>query len=284
MDHRIKSLVFKALEKLPRSLGDMTFHSLQRLTAKSVNEEYDFQQATIRQFVNELDKLNLNFRDKKIVEIGSGWLPVLPYDLIFRYGSREVLTFDINEHYQPKNIKEFNKFYTRHYAGTPPLTQALPESVKYFPNKDIIDTQIEAQSIDVMTTRNVLEHIPLGNLELIHRQACQYLKRDGFIVHQISPSDHRAYSDRSLSLWDFLKYSQSEWDLIQTRFDSHNRLRLPDYVSLFNRCGFKIAFLNYKSARMGQQLPAKIHPDFTNYSPEELTAGSIIVILVPDKK
>jgi hypothetical protein len=138
--------------------------------------------------------------------------------------------------------------------------------------------------MDVMTTRNVLEHIPPGELELIHRQACQYLKPDGFIIHQISPSDHRAYTDKSLSLWDFLKYSQQEWDRIQTRFDYHNRLRLPDYFKLFTQCGFTISILSFKPARKGQQLPGKIHPDFSNFSPEELTAGSIIVILVPDKK
>lgn len=284
MDHRIKSLIFKSLEKLPKKLGDITYHSLQSLTAKSVGEEYDFQQATIKQFVRELSKLNLNFENKKVVEIGSGWLPVLPYDLLFRYRSKEVLTFDINEHYQSKNIKKFNRYYAEHYPGTPSLVQALPEGVKYFPNENIIDTQIESESIDVMITRNVLEHIPYGNLELIHKQAYQYLNRDGFIIHQISPSDHRAYSDKSLSPWDFLQYSGAEWDLIQTRFDYHNRLRLPDYVSLFKNCGLKIVYLNYKSARIGQHLPEKIHPDFIGYSQEELTAGSIIVILVPDKK
>lgn len=280
----MKSLIFKTLEKLPRSLGDTVYHTLQRLTAKSVMKEYEFQQATIKQFVVELDKLNLNFSDKRVVEIGSGWLPVLPYDLLFRYGSKEVLTFDINEHYQSKNIKEFNKFYTTHYPDVTALSQTLPENVQYFPNKNILDSQIESGSMDVMTTRNVLEHIPPGDLESIHKQAFLYLKRDGFIIHQISPSDHRAYTDESLSLWDFLKYSKSEWDLIQTRFDYHNRLRLPDYVKLFNRCGFKIAFLSYKSARKGQQLPDKIHADFSNFSPEELTAGSIIVILVPGNK
>lgn len=265
-------------------MGDVVYHTLQSLTAKSVREEYEFQQATIEQFVVELDKLSLSFSGKKVVEIGSGWLPVLPYDLLFRYGSKEVLTFDINEHYQSKNIKEFNKFYSTHYPGVTTLSQTLPKNVQYFPNKNILDSQIEPASIDVMTSRNVLEHIPPDDLESIHKQAFRYLKRDGFIIHQISPSDHRAYTDKSLSLWDFLKYSQPEWDLIQTRFDYHNRLRLPHYVKLFTGCGFRIAFLSYKTARKSQQLPDKIHADFSNFSPEELTAGSIIVILVPDKK
>ncbi len=284
MNHRLKSLVFKILEKLPRTIGDTLYHKLQRLTAKSVQEEYGFQQATIKQFVIESGKLGLSFKEKKIVEIGSGWLPVLPYDLLFLYGAKEVLTFDINEHYQSKNIKKFNKFYVGHYPDATALSQTLPDNVQYFPNKNILDTQIESGSIDVMTTRNVLEHISPGDQELIHKQAFQYLKRDGFIIHQISPSDHRAYTDESLSLWDFLKYSQQEWDHIQTRFDYHNRLRLPDYLNLFTRCGYKIAFLSFKSARKGQQLPDTIRADFSNFSPEELTAGSIIVILVPDKK
>jgi len=282
MNHRIKSFIFQALEKLPRPLGDQVYHRLQRITAKSVHNEYEFQQATIRQFVDELDKLHLNFDKNRVVEIGSGWLPVLPYDLLFRYRAKEVLTFDINEHYQAATIREFNNFYEKRFqVGL--SNPHLPPFVQYFPKKNILNVSIEPETIDAMTSRNVLEHIHPGDLELIHKQAYQYLRKDSFVIHQISPSDHRAYTDHSLSLWDFLQYSQSDWDKIQTRFDYHNRLRQPEYVNLFQQCGFKISMIKSKGAREGQKLPVKIHSDFHKFSEEELTAGSIIVILVPDK-
>ena len=284
MNHRIKSFVFKVLEKLPKTVGDSIYHGLQRVNAKSIGDEFNFQLGTINQFVAEMAKLKLSFTNKKLIEIGSGWLPVLPYELIFRCGAQRVLTFDINEHYQNATIREFNNFCRSQYPKASLSIQTLPELVQYFPNMNILNATIESDSMDVMTSRNVLEHIPPRELELIHKQAYQYLKADSFIIHQISPSDHRAYTDTSLSLWDFLKYSHSEWNHIQTRFDYHNRLRLPDYVNLFNRCGFKIAFLSFRSARKGQELPGKIHTDFSNFSVEELTAGSIMVILVPNKK
>lgn len=284
MNHKIKTLIFKVLEKLPRRLGDRAYHALQQFNAKTIPNEFAFQQATINQFVSEMTRHNLSFKDRSIVEIGSGWLPVLPYEVLFRYQARRVLTFDINEHYQSAALGEFNAFSQEQYPHAPIRGRTLAEAVQYFPNQNIIDYPLEPASIDAVATRNVLEHITPADLESIHRQAHRYLTSDGFIIHQISPSDHRAYTDKSLSLWDFLKYSQAEWEKIQTRFDYHNRLRLPDYVNLFERCGFNILSLSFRSARQGQQLPARIHPDFQVYSEEELTAGSIIVILVPRKK
>jgi hypothetical protein len=128
-----------------------------------------------------------------------------------------------------------------------------------------------------------LEHIPPADLEAIHHQAFGYLDKKSFIIHQISPSDHRAYTDKGLSLWDSLKYSQQEWDRIQTRFDYHNRLRLPQYLAIFKKCGFEVKYLKFSGASGSQKLPEKIHPDFARFPTEELTAGSITVILTPVK-
>ncbi|HRJ30843.1 MAG TPA: methyltransferase domain-containing protein [Cyclobacteriaceae bacterium] len=277
MHHKLRTGIFKALELLPRKFGDELYHQLQRINEKSIQEEYNFQKSTILRFAEILNSTNISFSQRRVVEIGSGWLPILPYELIFSYQASEVLTFDINQHYFANRIADFNKFYKHQFNVT--LTSTLPKEVKYFPRTNILDSAIHSGTVGAMVTRNVLEHISPDDLYSIHQQANSYLKDDGFIIHQISPSDHRAYSDQSLSLWDFLRYSQREWDRIQTRFDYHNRWRLPQYIEMFKACGFEIVFLSYKSAKKGQRLPAKIHADFEKYTTEEYTAGSIIVIL-----
>ncbi|MEQ8361400.1 MAG: hypothetical protein RH948_00955 [Cyclobacteriaceae bacterium] len=279
MNHRIKTLVFQSLDKMPRRVGNQIYHLLQKINAKSIEEEYEFQQKTIQKFINELNRHKFEIAGKKIVEIGSGWLPALPYDLVFQYGAKEVLTFDINQHFQTSTIRKFNALYKSQFQDLGLPKDKLPDPVKYYPNVNVLDQRLEKGSIDGLVTRNVLEHIDSIDLELIHKQAFAYLKPDAFIIHQISPSDHRAYTDKSLSLWDFLQYSKEEWNGIQTRFDYHNRLRMPEYIDLFQRCDFNVNFLSFKSARNGQKLPQKIHADFQKFTEEELTAGSIIVIL-----
>ncbi len=283
MNHKLKSAVFKLLEKVPTRMGDNLYHLLQQLNAKSIKDEYNFQRDTTIKFANELGKLNLSFKNKSVIEIGSGWLPAVPYDLIFQYGANEVRTYDINEHYQSAIIKKFNKYYGAIYPKINLPSDILANTVKYFPRTNLIHQSFEESSIDAVISRNVLEHVSAEDLVLLHEQAFRYLRPGSFIIHQISPSDHRAYTDRSISMWDFLQYSREEWDRIQTRFDYHNRLRMPEYINLFKRCGFKILHLGYKSARNGQEIPTSIHADFQKFTTEELTAGSIIVILTPNK-
>ncbi|MBZ0247966.1 MAG: class I SAM-dependent methyltransferase [Cyclobacteriaceae bacterium] len=279
MNHRIKTLVFQSLDKMPTKVGNRIYHTLQKINAKSIEEEYASQRKTIQKFINELNKHKFGISGKKIVEIGSGWLPALPYDLVFQYGAREVLTYDINQHFQTSTIRRFNALYKSMLPHLVLPKDKLPDAVKYYPNVNVLDQKLEKGSVDGVVTRNVLEHIEPIDLELIHKQAFEYLKPDSFIIHQISPSDHRAYTDKSLSLWDFLQYAKDEWNSIQTRFDYHNRLRMPEYIDLFQHCGFNVNFLSFKSAHNGQKLPEKIHTDFQKFSKEELTAGSIIVIL-----
>ncbi len=110
------------------------------------------------------------------------------------------------------------------------------------------------------------------------------LKSGGLIYHLVSPSDHRAHTDSSLSLYDFLRFSQEEWDQIQTRFDYHNRLRLPQYRELFKESGLKILLEEHSWPGEDHQVvqnvgKMRIHDDFKRFSLEELTAGSLIFVL-----
>ena len=147
----------------------------------------------------------------------------------------------------------------------------------------LLDHSIRQRTPQVVISRNVLEHVTPFDLEAMHKQAFTYLEKDSFVIHQISPSDHRAYTDKNLSLWDFLQYGPDEWNHIQTRFDYHNRLRLPQYLAIFKKCGFAVKYLKFKGPSGAQKLPPKIHPDFAGFSNEELTAGNIVVILAPIK-
>jgi len=94
----------------------------------------------------------------------------------------------------------------------------------------------------------------------------------------------RQHGDSSLSLQDFLQYSKEEWDTIHTRFNYHNRLRLPQFIDIFKEAELETIYLTYKSLEKESYQyelfkKLKLHSDYQAYSDEELTAGDIVVVL-----
>ncbi|MBN8575730.1 MAG: hypothetical protein J0L66_02265 [Cytophagales bacterium] len=276
MRHQIKSWIFKTLEWFPEGAGNWMYHQLQRINENSLKDEYTFQVSTLNRFADILSQHHLLFKDKVVVELGSGWLPVVPYELILIHNAARVLTFDINQHYSDSKIKQLSLLYNSLYGFN--LSPGLLPNVHYYPKTNILNHKFES-AVDVFLSRNVLEHVAPADLYEIHQQMFNSLHHNSFVIHQISPSDHRAYTDRSLSLWDFLRYSQEEWDKIQTRFDYHNRWRLPHYIGMFKQCGFEVMYCSFKSHKADQKLPDKIHKEFGMFTLEELTAGNILIIL-----
>ena len=226
----------------------------------------------------------MNLEGKRILEIGSGWVPLMPYYFKFFGGASEILTLDLNKHYKADAIKDLNRQFEkkvrRAIRGVEPYY--LPEGITYLPYTNLIDLK-EVKS-DLIFSRFVLEHVKPIAMKEMHEKLVASLEENCYIVHFISPSDHRAYEDKSLSLQDFLKYSQEEWDRRQTKFDYHNRWRLPQYIDLFEEAGLEVVHLNYDVPKVGSSSHTKfkdlkIHPDYQEYTEEELTAGSIQVVL-----
>lgn len=287
MNHQAKTFVFKCLNILPSAFGYKIYHQLQNFSEnKDVNRKILSTESTFNEFVKICDSLKIAIHQKSIIEIGSGWLPIFPYFLLYVGKVKNVFTFDLNSHYQKKAIANFNTLFAKNYDvivdSRIDNRFNLPSGIDYFPCQNIINSNI--LDADIVFSRFVLEHVTPTDIYEMHKKFKTDLKKGSHIVHFISPSDHRAYSDKSLSLQDFLKYSKQEWDGIQTKFDYHNRLRLPQYLELFKSLDLNIVHLTYNSTKEGtthydlfQKLD--IHSDYKSFTTEELTAGSINIVL-----
>lgn len=283
--HKQKTLLFKSLDFLPEKLGYYCYHKIQNLYNKqSLSYKIKSTRNSFRIINRILERNKLSLKDTFCVEMGSGWLPIFPYLLVFEGKVHKVTTYDVNTHYNKKKINALNEVFIKEYTlDSSQFSEkyGLPSTVEYFPSQGIETASLS--NVDFIFSRFVLEHVPPEVLDSIHKSLYENLPEDAYILHLISPSDHRAYSDKSLSLYDFLKYSIEEWDKIQTKFDYHNRLRLPQYLAIFSTY-FEVVHLEFNSCEKGtpqfekfQEL--KIHPDFSKFNFEELTAGSINVLL-----
>lgn len=286
MNHKLKTTVFKILNILPEKFGTGLYHLLQNFTEnRNLNNKVKSCESTFNTLQKILTDINFDLKGKSVIEIGSGWLPIMPYFIYYKGESKKVYTYDLNKHYQSNSIKEFNSYFEKNYNFKIEETKNnfnLPLSIQYHPKENVCNATLP--EVEIIFSRFVLEHVTPSDLKRMHEHFKSSLPKNSLIVHFISPSDHRAYSDNNLSLQDFLKYSQEKWDSIQTRFDYHNRWRLPQYLNLFQSLDYTIEHLSYdnpenSSITFEKFKSLKIHQDFSMFSDEELTAGNIIVIL-----
>lgn len=283
----LKEGLFKILHYLPEKQGFHLYHKIQDLmNGENMLVRVKSSKGSYEVLEKILKESEFSLKGKKVLEIGSGWAPMMPYFLLYFGKSRSIATFDLNEHFSKKSISRLNEVFRSEYgvapASSPKNSYGLPEEISYYPNTNLINATLP--EADLVFSRFVLEHVKPDDIFLMHQKLKKELKPGSIIVHLISPSDHRAYIDSALSLQDFLQYSESEWQKKQTRFDYHNRLRLPQYIDIFKAAGCEIKHLEYdnpkpNSASLKKFKEVELHKDFKKFSEEELTAGSINVVL-----
>ncbi len=281
MHNRTKSSILRFLDILPKKIGYTIYHMLQMITLKDVDFYVKTNESSFYQIHKILNENNIDVKNENIIEIGSGWFPIMPLIFKEKLVVNTIYTYDINKHYSKRRILNSTALFSKrlNISGS----KQLPSFIKYYPH-----TSIQTATIDynakLVYSRFVLEHISHKELLEIHQYLYKNTPDTIKILHLISPSDHRSYSDASISTYDFLKYSETAWNKIQTKFDYHNRLRLPDYIKIIKESGFTVEYLNYdkvdktsKKYKMFKDLT--LHPSYDTYTEEEILAGSINLLL-----
>src|SRR5262245_3612500 len=77
--------------------------------------------------------------------------------------------------------------------------------IDYWAPCDARRTQLEAGSIDWITSTNTLEHIPLQDIHAILQECRRLLRDDGLMSCLIDYEDHYSYFDHSISGYNFLQ-------------------------------------------------------------------------------
>ena len=174
--------------------------------------------------------------------------------------------------------------FQKQFAEHPELREVsdsgrLPAAIGYHPRAEVESLkELPSGQADLAISRFVLEHVPQPSIRRMHVASHQWMKPGALWIHWISPSDHRAYSDKSLHLVDFLRYSEGEWLRIAgNRYAFHNRMRRPHYRRLFTDSGWTVeldeAEIPAQALASLGRLP--IHPEFRDWRAEELVAGSL---------
>ncbi len=283
---KAKNTFFRILNMLPEKVGYSIYHRVQNcFDSNSTYYKINSSHNSYLTFERLAKEANISVLGKNVIEIGSGWLPLMPYFFKYMGKASRVETYDLNKHYNKHSIANLNLKFSEKFgisvksAGNGKFN--LPTGIEYYPKTNL--TQIPVKNAEIVFSRFVLEHVNPLDIKKMHQKFKKEIP-EACIIHLISPSDHRAYVDKNLSNQDFLRYSEQQWNKKQTRFDYHNRLRLPQYIQIFEDVGFEIISVEYEPAKENSETYNKfktvpLHKDYLKYSDDELTAGSINLVL-----
>ena len=145
--------------------------------------------------------------------------------------------------------------------------------VRYLAPCDARATGLPAGSVDFVSSTDTCEHIPAADLAAIFAECRRLLRPGGAFSCRIDLQDHYAYFDPSLSRYNFLRFSDRTWALVDSPLHFQNRLRAPEYLRLVRDAGLDLVVENPSGpSEQGraelQALP--LAERFRGYSPEEL--------------
>lgn len=141
---------------------------------------------------------------------------------------------------------------------------------------DIHNPQLSQNSIDIMSSRAVLEHFldfktAVKNLYLV-------MSEEGIAYHHIDLRDHRAYiNPDNYHWWSFLA-EKDDWS-----DGLCNRLRFSEIRQYFEEAGFEILRYEGRKEKMPEDFRAKLKGRFSAMSDEELNITGVFCVLKKSK-
>jgi SAM-dependent methyltransferase len=202
----------------------------------------------------------LSFRDQPVLELGTGWYPVVPVAL-YLCGFSSITSVDLVQHLNEEGLRKVVGRFTD-LEDREALRELLPH---YEPDridrlrKFLEDTSRPLVPANVCLTlmtgdasrlpfsdrhagfilsNSVMEHIYPEVLRPILVEFRRLLRPDGRMSHVIDLSDHFSHSDDKITPYNFLRFSDRAWRMIDNSIQSQSRLRVDDYRALFTDTGW----------------------------------------------
>jgi len=230
-----------------------------------------------------------NIEQVRCLELGSGWYPIVPIAL-FLEGVEHISSVDLNPLMTKAGIVETLKMFK---ASADKL-----ENDRWRQLVDILDEEdtlsleqmctalgltlwvgdarslpLDDKSIDFICSNNTFEHIAAGSLKQILTEFKRVSGPGALMSHFIDLSDHFAHFDKSISIYNFLRFSRRQWNLIDNSIQPQNRMRWKDYIELYAELDIPVSEQVIWPYDIKDLYRQPIHRSYDNYSKEELAVS-----------
>ena len=295
--------------------GDRLYYQIQKNITKSVwVDDISFKsyfESKVLKHLSEFKKFDgKSLNESKVFEFGAGWDLLAPIGFCLVGGVRHYVTVDLNAYVHPELIKNTLELYSRNA----PFVKALCKNrlgldvsqrldalcsiiedinisrindyvqsigIDYRTCYDASKTEFERSFFDYIVSNVTVEHIPTQSLKKILAECNRILNKEGIISITADLQAHYSYYDKSISVYNFLKYSGKEWRKYNPPRHYQNRLRKVDYEKLLNNAGFIIVDDIYdnpseEDRKLLRTLP--ISKDFDKYNDTDLLIKGIYFV------
>jgi len=238
---------------------------------------------SIRVFKEHLKKSNIkSIKNKVILEIGPGD-SIATAVISYAYGASSFLVDNgyfaksniidyiqlkdalISESLNPPNLAEYDDIdLILKKSNSEYLTKGL-SSIKKIPSN----------SVDLIFSQAVMEHIRKKDFEAMNSELYRVLKKDGVISHQIDLRDHLGGGLNNL------RFSDSLWEsnfFVKSGFYT-NRISFDKMISIFENLSFKYEILNVQKWKLLPIKKYKIDKKYRNQDEENLRVKVFDILL-----
>jgi hypothetical protein len=199
------------------------------------------------------------------LELGTGSWPIVPIGL-FLCGAEKIWSYDLIPVLEPATLRHtLGQFSAAirdgslprllpelepdrmaqlagviEHAGTGTPAEILAQLHIHVRIGDAQHTDLSAQAVPLVFSTVVFEHIPREVLGGLLTEFRRVLTPDGVMSHQIGLADQFASFDRSITPYNFLRYTERQWRWLNSPMIPQTRLRLADHRALYRDNGFDV--------------------------------------------
>jgi SAM-dependent methyltransferase len=234
----------------------------------------------------------LNAPNKNYYEFGAGWDLIIPLAICQLGYKTDVV--DIRKLIVYELVNEANNRFNTLSKKLPFKNSNKTEVVKnledlkehfglqYHAPQDARNTNFPDNYFGFSSSTSTMEHIPPDDILKILNETYRIMKKGGVLSMSIDYIDHWSYFDSSISVYNFLQYSSSEWKKFNPDLNYQNRLRHSDYLKIIAQTPFEVVINNPRTPNEDQRKALKnlkLDPMYKGYSYDDLEiTGSEIVL------
>jgi hypothetical protein len=289
-----KASVFRLLESMPGR--DRIHYLLQKHVTKSIPRPTKEYPRYMRDSLAQIQALKHSdaLPEGMYFEFGAGW-DLFHNMILYCFGVERQLLVDLTPHMHPELVNDVIANLQRnpphgalrlprHRLTDRPLDDLQDQyGITYLAPADARSVPLESATVTMAGTTNTLEHIPFADLAAIIRELRRLCAGNARVAMQVDYSDHYSHSDRNITPYNFLRYSDIEWRRYNTTSHYQNRRRHSDYRALFLANGFRIEKeeLQRPDDWEAQLDSVPVHRDFHSYEKSDLGTTSATFSLLP---
>ena len=291
-----KAIVQKIISYLP--FGQKINYLFQKYVTKgeNLNDEYFLDRLNhAKKHIHHYQKISGNTFPNSCLEIGTGWYPVVPISF-FLLGSETIYSVDIKmltskerlattlrkfvELVDGGKINDFFIFQPERFnvikfilsdLENYDLSQMLQLLRITYLIEDARNLSLPDDSIDLINSNNTFEHIyPVILIPILKEFRRVVKKQKGVMSHFIDMSDHFAHFDKSINIYNFLQFSDRQWNWIDNSIQPQSRIRIYDYKEIFEELNIPITELTLREGNVDELKSINLDHSFSKKTLEEI--------------